>query len=272
MDDAYLLQPGPEESLDLLAGEWRIFQLKRGHRFSTDDLLCAWAGAEANPGARRLLDLGAGIGSVGLLALWGTGGDDAGAQSSLVMVEAQEVSHRLAIRTIEANRLGLRVEARFGDLRDPAVLPESGAFDLVTCSPPYIPVGRGAISPVAQRAGSRMELRGNVFDYFATAARVLAPKGRVALVFAAADPRAEAAIRASGFSVTWRRDVVFREGRPPTIALYIAAFAEEVTTDPERPTALVVRDAQGRWTGEMLSIRRKMGATAAVGDVTRERG
>lgn len=50
-------------TFDILAGAWRIFQLRHGHRFSTDDLLTAWAAVRANPEARRLLDLGAGIGS-----------------------------------------------------------------------------------------------------------------------------------------------------------------------------------------------------------------
>ena len=57
-------------TLDTLAGSWRLYQLRHGHRFSTDDLLTAWAALRAKPEARRLLDLGAGIGSVGLLALW----------------------------------------------------------------------------------------------------------------------------------------------------------------------------------------------------------
>ena len=57
-------------TLDILAGDWRIFQLRAGHRFSADDLLTAWTAVRANPTARQVLDLGAGIGSVGLLALW----------------------------------------------------------------------------------------------------------------------------------------------------------------------------------------------------------
>ena len=62
-------------TLDLLAGDWGIFQLRGGHRYSTDDLPTAWTAARARPSARRLLDLGSGIGSVGLVTLWrlGTG-------------------------------------------------------------------------------------------------------------------------------------------------------------------------------------------------------
>jgi len=31
-----------DESLDAISGHFRLFQLKRGHRFSTDDVLTAW--------------------------------------------------------------------------------------------------------------------------------------------------------------------------------------------------------------------------------------
>jgi hypothetical protein len=34
-------------TLDILAGDWRIFQLRNGHRFSADDLLTAWTRAHA---------------------------------------------------------------------------------------------------------------------------------------------------------------------------------------------------------------------------------
>ena len=59
--------PGPDELS--LVREWSIYQLKRGHRFSSDDLLTAWMATEVAPDAMLQLDLGAGIGSVGLLSL-----------------------------------------------------------------------------------------------------------------------------------------------------------------------------------------------------------
>src|SRR5882672_9487945 len=32
----------PDQTLDAISGYYRLFQLKKGHRFSTDDLLVAW--------------------------------------------------------------------------------------------------------------------------------------------------------------------------------------------------------------------------------------
>src|SRR6185369_5301860 len=49
------LRPHDGESLDALAGEWRIFQRADGHRYSTDDLLTAWYAA--HHAAQRGLDV-----------------------------------------------------------------------------------------------------------------------------------------------------------------------------------------------------------------------
>ncbi len=248
------LEPGPGETLDLLVGSWRVLQLARGHRFSADDMLCAWVAQRARPGGLRLLDLGAGIGSVGLMTLW-----HMPAEARLVMVEVQQVSHLLARRSIALNSLQDRVEARHGDLRDPSSVPEVQAFDLITCSPPYIPEGAGVASPVPQRAGARLELRGDVFDYMLTARRALAPGGRVALVHAAADPRPLEAIRAAGLGLLRRVDVWFRSGRPASLSLYVAAHADEVDAPPSPWPPVVLRDRRGRWSGSYLELRREMG-------------
>lgn len=249
--------PGPRESLDLLAGAWRIFQLTDGHRFSTDDLLTAWMSARLSPNAANLLDIGAGIGSVGLLALFKRPDS-----TRLTMVEAQSVSHRLARKTIEFNRLQTRVAARLGDLRDPQSLPEAeqGGYDAVTGSPPYIPLGSGHVSPHPQRAACRMELRGDVFDYANTAARALTPDGVFCLCHAAFDPRPEAAIAQAGLHLWRRLDVWFRRNRAPTISLYAAGHGPpapgQLETLPER---VVIREADGAFTRDYLLIRAEMG-------------
>src|SRR3954447_18690647 len=89
--------PTPEESLDALSGHFRIFQLKKGHRYSTDDVLTAWYGTSWCPSASTALDLGSGIGSVGMTAAWRLQG------ARLVTVEAQEVSVALARKSARFN-------------------------------------------------------------------------------------------------------------------------------------------------------------------------
>ena len=53
----------PNETLDSVGGHFRLFQLKDGHRFSTDDVLTAWYGTTWCPSARTALDLGSGAGA-----------------------------------------------------------------------------------------------------------------------------------------------------------------------------------------------------------------
>lgn len=244
--------PGPDESVDQLFGPWWIYQLRRGHRFSTDDLVCAWEAARARPDARRCLDLGCGTGSVGLYTLGLLGHADA----TLVGLEAQEVSVGLYRRTLRLNGLEHRVTVHQGDLRDPQALPEGARFPLITGSPPYIPVGKGAISPHPQRAHCRIELRGSIYDYCSTAARHLAPGGAFVFVMAAADPRTEDAPLQAGLVVTRRLDVVFREGSDPLIAVLTCEKAGPSTSAARATDTLVVRDHSGHHTEAYAALRR----------------
>jgi tRNA1Val (adenine37-N6)-methyltransferase len=237
-------------TLDRLAGDWRIFQLRRGHRFSTDDLLTAWAAVRAQPEAHRLLDLGAGIGSVGLLALWKLPPD-----ARLTMLEVQAVSHAMACRTVHYNGLTTRVIPHLGDLRH----WPGGTFDLVTASPPYFPLARGVRPQHGQKVAARFELYGDVFDYCTAAARSLADMGVFCFCHTASDPRPELAIAKAGLILVCRQPVYFRATLPPRMALFTCAWRGDRTEQPP----LVIRDQQGRWTAEYLTIREEMGASAA---------
>jgi tRNA1Val (adenine37-N6)-methyltransferase len=242
--------PADDLTLDFLAGNWRIFQLRKGHRFSADDLLTAWAAVQAQPGAHRLLDLGAGIGSVGLLALW-----KLPRTAQLTMVEMQAVSHALACRTVAYNRLQERVSLYHQDLR---AWP-GGTFDLVTGSPPYLPIHRGVWPQHPQKAAARFELHGDIFDYCRAAARSLAEHGVFCFCYAENDSRPVRAITEAGLTLVRRQPVYFRASLPPSIALFTCAWRGERQAAPP----LVIRGQEGRWTTEYLAIREAMGASAS---------
>src|SRR5436309_829788 len=84
-------------------------------RFSTDDVLTAWYGTQWAPRVGRAADLGSGIGSVALVVAWRLPG------ATLVTVEAQAISVRLARKSVRYNGLESRVDVREGDLRDAAI-------------------------------------------------------------------------------------------------------------------------------------------------------
>jgi tRNA1Val (adenine37-N6)-methyltransferase len=204
-------------TLDAISGHFRLFQLRDGHRFSTDDILTAWYGTSWCPTARTALDLGSGIGTVGMICAWRLPG------ARFVTVEAQAESVALARKSAQYNGLTDRYEIRAGDFRGPGVLRADETFDLITGSPPYFPPEAGVKSEHPQRLACRFELRGTVADYCATAAEHLAAGGFFACVFPfepAQLARVQTGARNAGLVMVRQRPVVFREGDPPLVALF----------------------------------------------------
>ncbi len=240
---------GQGETLDRLTGAWRILQLRRGHRFSTDDVLTAWTALQARPDALRVLDLGSGVGSIGLMVL-----QELTPAARLVSIEVQEVSVALARRSASINGVEARVTQIHGDLRELRLLEGQPPFDLVLANPPYLSPDKAVASPHPQRAAARLELHGDVHDYCAVAARHLAPGGCFCLCHSARDPRPEQAIEQAGLTLLARRDVRFRHGQAPMITLLEAGWSGT----RRDPPLLEVRGEDGRWTGPYRAVRRAM--------------
>lgn len=239
---------GEGESLDVLCGHFRIFQLRKGHRYSTDDVLTAWYGTSWAPRADRILDLGSGIGTVAMVAAWRLPG------ARVVTVEAQEESVRLARKSTGWNGLADRFDIREGDFRDPGVLGEDERFDLILGSPPYFPPGSGVEGDHPQKIACRFELRGDIADYAATARDHLEVGGVFACVFpvtpAEQAGRVSDAARNAGLIIVRQRPVVLREGEPPLLGLFLMMRREDL---PE-----TMREAT--WQEPPLIIRRPDGS------------
>ena len=246
------------ETLDAIRGHFRIFQLRKGHRFSTDDLLTAWYGTSWAPGASRMLDLGSGIGSVGMIAAWRLAG------TRVVTIEAQEESVRLARKSAAYNGLVDRYDIRHGDFRDPHAIGPDERFDLVLASPPYFPVGAGLEGDHPQKVACRFELRGDITDYAAAAARHVQPGGFFACVYPEERrERLEAAARAAGLTVVRRRPVVFREGEPPLVTLFGMMRAADLPASMRARTwiepPLVIRSSDGAVHPEYAAVKLSVG-------------
>ncbi|HXI69550.1 MAG TPA: methyltransferase domain-containing protein [Verrucomicrobiae bacterium] len=250
----------PHETLDAISGHFRLFQLRDGHRFSTDDILTAWYGTTWCPAARTALDLGSGIGTVGMICAWRLTG------ARFVTVEAQGDSIALARKSARYNGLTERYEIREGDFRAPEILRADEKFDLITGSPPYFPPDAGVKSEHPQKLACRFELRGTVADYCTTAAKQLAPGGFFACVFpheAAQLARMEAGAKAAGLVIVRKRPVVFREGDPPLVGLFGLMRAEDLPewfrdqtwTEPE----LIIRQRDGKIHPEYSAVKLAIG-------------
>jgi tRNA1Val (adenine37-N6)-methyltransferase len=235
-------------SIDALTGSWKIAQRVAGHRHSADDVLTAHYAVIAAPDVELVLDLGTGIGSVGLMVL-----SRLVAAARLVCIEAQPISYRLLQRNIAGNGLAARVESHLGDLRDFA---DPRRFPLVTGSPPYSPLGTGVLPDDDQKIAARFEVRGDVADYARAAARHLADDGTFVFCFPTPQrERALTAVRDAGLVTTRYRDVIPRATLRPLFTLFACRWRG--TLDIEEP--LVVRHVDGSLTDEMQAVRRGFG-------------
>jgi tRNA1Val (adenine37-N6)-methyltransferase len=245
------LVPAADEDLAYLAGDWRLFQKRSGHRWSLDDLITAWvATRDRDPTiAVRALDLGCGLGSVLLLVAWRL------PAATVLGIEAQADRAALGRRSIAYNGVAERCQIVDGDLREMTAAAGT-TFDLITGTPPYFPRGTGTESAKPHAAPCRFELRGGVEDYLAAAAGRLAPRGTITMCTSSLErARVTAGAAAAGLTVREHWEIVPRTGKAALIAV------DQLTTEPgpRRDHQLIVRDAAGAWTSDFRTVRRDLG-------------
>lgn len=244
-------------TLDFVAGEYRLYQRRRGHRYSTDDLLTAWyAILHAPKTVDSMLDLGTGIGSIGISCAWKF------SEAKLYGIEAQEISYRLLRENIWANDLEDRATMVLGDLRTVTEAPPWGdkTFALVTGSPPYWAASDGILSADSQRARARFELFGDVNDYCRAAKRMLAVNGHFIFCFPQNQcARALKSIQEHGLAVRVRRDIFPQAGLPAILSLFCCVHANEAVEPEVVEPVLTVRDSQRLTTDEMNEARAVIG-------------
>jgi tRNA1Val (adenine37-N6)-methyltransferase len=239
----------PELTDDAIAGHFRVWQRRRGHRYSLDDVATAEAAVRARPDARSYADLGSGIGSVLAMVAYKL---PAGAR--MAAIEAQAISFDLLTRNAERNDISARLV--HGDLRDDDLLARLGGerFELATGTPPYAIAGRASPSTDEQRTYARIEMRGGIEDYLAAASRILAPGGIfVACCDARTPERARRGSEEAGLRPIKRRDVIPRAGKKGPL-FTVWTFAHEGALEIDPP--LIARDENGARTQAAHDLRR----------------
>ncbi len=244
----------PDEHCASLTRDYFVLQRRRGHRYSVDDLMVAHLACTRAPSARRVLDLGCGLGSVLLMVAWAL------PHAELVGIEAQRESIALARRNVLLNGCEHRAAVHFGDLRDPDVLERLGTFDLITATPPYFDPRAATPCRDSQRAHAKFELRGGIEQYAQAAARVLAPGGLfVACGSRVPQGRGRSAVQAAGLVLSWTREVLPRPDRPAFLELIVARARGACETAPP----LVLRELDGRRAAEHGAMREFFGLVAS---------
>jgi tRNA1(Val) A37 N6-methylase TrmN6 len=156
----------------LLGGRVRLLQPARGYRVAVDAVLLAAAvGASAG---ERALDLGAGVGAVGLCLAARVPG------CSVVGIELQPVLATLARRNAQLNDMSEQVQTILHDLASP--LPDIGAFDHVVTNPPYLAAAVADPSPNPSKALATVESSVTLAGWLAIAAGAAKPAGAVLVI------------------------------------------------------------------------------------------
>jgi len=156
----------------LLSGRVRILQSRRGYRVAVDAVLLA---AAVQPAAgERVLDLGAGVGAVGLCLATRVRG------CTVVGIELQPALADLARRNAASNGLAERVQTIVHDLARP--LPDLGLFDQVMSNPPYLAAAVADPPPDPSKALATVESSADLGRWLEVAVGALKPAGTLTLV------------------------------------------------------------------------------------------
>lgn len=236
----------------------RLVQPRDGYRYSIDALLLAgFARRNIVRPPRRLIDLGAGCGVVGLWLARGW------PETSLDLVELQPELAELAVRNAAHSGLEARTRVVVADLRrwqrwaPPPATP--GRQVLAVCNPPYYPAGSGRLNRAPGAALARHELAGTLRELLRACGEGLPSGATLAIVHLAA--RCDELLRtlsSCGFTPLRLRRVVPRPGAPAHRVLVAAVragpHAGERVAGPSEDEPLLVHLAPGRYSEEVAVL------------------
>ncbi|CAG7652002.1 tRNA1(Val) (adenine(37)-N6)-methyltransferase [Paenibacillus solanacearum] len=158
---------------DLLTQQLKIIQSEEVFSFSLDAVLLARFCQL--PPRGRVADLCTGNGVIPLLLTTRT-------KAHITCIEIQERLADMAQRNVRLNNLEERITVVHGDLREAYTELGSGAFDVVTVNPPYLPVPNGEQNGNEHVAAARHEVFCTLDDVIRVSSRLVRSGGRVAMV------------------------------------------------------------------------------------------
>jgi tRNA1(Val) A37 N6-methylase TrmN6 len=231
----------------LLGGRVRLLQPARGYRVAIDAVLLA-AAVDAAPG-QRILDLGAGVGAVGLCLAARLAG------CSVVGIELQDALAQLGERNANLNGMADRVRTVVHDLAMP--LPaDLGRFDHVVTNPPYLAAAVADPSPDPSKALATVESSADLASWLAVATTASKTAGTL-LIIHRSDRLDEIVSRLGGLG--WG-DVVVKRLLPAARVLVRARRAERPMRCDAPP--LILHRPDGQYTDEAEAILRHAGSLA----------
>ncbi len=164
-----------DESLDdLILGQMKLWQSKKGYRFSIDAVLLAHFPLLDR--VDQVVDLGTGSGVIPLLLAYRKPG------LKITGLELQKGLAQRARRSVAYNRLEQNIRIIEGDIKNTARILPGGRVDLVTSNPPYWKKGEGKAPACPETALARHELAIDFNQVVEQAGYLLAAEGCLALI------------------------------------------------------------------------------------------
>lgn len=247
-----------EETLDeILNGLVRVYQKKRGYRFSIDAILLAHFVSLKSRG--KAIDLGTGSGVVPLIlaqrfpnTVW-TG------------LEIQTKLAEMADKNVRLNGLEERITIVHGDARKVKNIFPAHSFDAVTCNPPYRKINSGRINPGEEKAIARHEIHGSLKEFLQAAKYVLKPGGKFFAVYPAKRlVELVSLFRANSMEPKRMKLVFTNEASDAVFVLAEGRYGsrEELKIEP----SLFIYDREKRYTQQMNDIFSDLAGAGNSGD------
>ena len=231
----------------LLGGRVQLLQPARGYRVAIDAVLLA-AAVDAVPG-QRILDLGAGVGAVGLCLAARLAG------CSVVGIELQPTLAALAERNANLNGMADRVRTVVHDLAKP--LPaDLGRFDHVVTNPPYLAAAVADPSPDPSKALATVESSADLARWLAAATAAAESAGTLLIIHRS--DRLDEILGHLG-RLGWGDVTVKR--LPPAARILVRARRADRLVRRDAPSLTLHRPGGG-YTDEAEAILRHAGALA----------
>ena len=167
-----LMSDRPTTTGTFYHGKVILKQPKKGYRFAVDSPILA---AFLPRSTRPALEVGCGVGVVALLAL------QQKKYPAVTGIEIQAVLYRLAVANAVANGMAARFQVIRGDFN--RIHAGIANMQTIFCNPPFFRTDRGHVSPDPTIRLARFEVALTLSGLLRGCAAVLAPRGRVFLIF-----------------------------------------------------------------------------------------
>lgn len=230
---------------DLQLNEFRLIQKKNGFRFGMDSVLLAdFAGVRPND---LVADFGTGTGILPLLLI------GRGKGKHFICYEIQTCMAEMAERTMRMNGLSDRVEIRARDAGEAWEDLDRCSIDAVICNPPYGQPGKSLHNQTDLKAISRHQEKDTIVRFFHSAFRILKGKGKIDLVYPAAQMLSVLTLLQSAHLEPKKIRMVYPNPDKPAYLVLIEAVKDARPLLHHMPP-LIVYKRDGDLTKELKSV------------------